>query len=101
MADYKKVNFYIIILFCFFFFSFNHYGDWLFDFFFNRDNLFANAFDHFFNLNTIIQELLGEIPEAGIDGGGHECAGSLKFLEGLSKKVLQSFASKVAGLKAA
>nr|WP_319374759.1 DHH family phosphoesterase [uncultured Methanobacterium sp.] len=54
-----------------------------------------------FNLNTIIQELLGEIPEAGIDGGGHECAGSLKFVEGLSKKVLQSFAGKVAGLKAA
>lgn len=53
-----------------------------------------------FNLNTIIQELLVEIPEAGIDGGGHECAGSLKFVEGLSKKVLQSFAGKVAGLKA-
>jgi len=53
-----------------------------------------------FNLNTIIQELLVEIPEAGIDGGGHECAGSLKFVEGLSKKVLQAFAGKVAGLKA-
>lgn len=52
-----------------------------------------------FNLNTIILQLLEEIPEAGIDGGGHECAGSLKFVEGLSKKVLQNFAGKVAGLK--
>ncbi|MCC7551277.1 MAG: DHH family phosphoesterase [Methanobacterium sp.] len=52
-----------------------------------------------FNLNTIILDLVEEIPEAGIDGGGHECAGSLKFVEGLSKKVLQSFAAKVAGLK--
>lgn len=52
-----------------------------------------------FNLNTIILKLVDEIPEAGIDGGGHECAGSLKFVEGLSKKVLQSFAGSVAGLK--
>ncbi|BDZ71629.1 DHH family phosphoesterase [Methanobacterium petrolearium] len=54
-----------------------------------------------FNLNTIILQLAEEIPEAGIDGGGHECAGSLKFVEGLSKKVLQNFAGKVAGLKTA
>ncbi|NYB53083.1 MAG: DHH family phosphoesterase [Methanobacteriaceae archaeon] len=52
-----------------------------------------------FNLNTIILKLVGEIPEAGIDGGGHECAGSLKFVEGLSKKVLQNFAASVAALK--
>jgi RecJ-like exonuclease len=52
-----------------------------------------------FNLNTIVSQLMEEIPEAGIDGGGHECAGSLKFVEGLSKKVLQNFAGKVAGLK--
>ena len=43
-----------------------------------------------FNLNTIVSQLMEEIPEAGIDGGGHECAGSLKFVEGLSKKVLQN-----------
>ena len=30
-----------------------------------------------------------EIPEAGIDGGGHECAGSLKFVEGLSKSAAE------------
>ena len=43
-------------------------------------------------------KLANEIPEAGIDGGGHECAGSLKFVEGLSKKVLESFAREVADL---
>ena len=51
-----------------------------------------------FNLNEIVSKLAIEIPEAGIDGGGHECAGSLKFVEGLSKKVLESFAREVADL---
>lgn len=51
-----------------------------------------------FNLNTIIVKLEGEIPEAGIDGGGHECAGSLKFVEGLSKEVLGAFAREIAAL---
>jgi len=51
-----------------------------------------------FNLNTIIIKLADEIPEAGIDGGGHECAGSLKFVEGLSKKVLGAFAGEIAAL---
>jgi RecJ-like exonuclease len=51
-----------------------------------------------FNLNTIILKLMEEIPEAGVDGGGHECAGSLKFVEGLSKEVLQAFASEVLNL---
>ncbi|MDR2624468.1 MAG: DHH family phosphoesterase [Methanobrevibacter sp.] len=53
-----------------------------------------------FNLNEIVWELSKEIPEAGIDGGGHECAGSIKFIEGLSKKVLNSFADKIAKLEA-
>ena len=51
-----------------------------------------------FNLNTIIVKLEGKIPEAGIDGGGHECAGSLKFVEGLSKKVLGAFAEEISNL---
>ena len=51
-----------------------------------------------FNLNTIILKLMEEIPEAGVDGGGHECAGSLKFVEGLSKEVLQAFAGEVLNL---
>lgn len=52
-----------------------------------------------FNLNTIISKLMVEIPEAGVDGGGHECAGSLKFVEGLSKEVLQGFAGEVLSLE--
>jgi RecJ-like exonuclease len=51
-----------------------------------------------FNLNQIVSKLAIEIPEAGIDGGGHECAGSLKYVEGLSKKVLEAFAREVADL---
>ncbi len=51
-----------------------------------------------FNLNEIVWKLAKEIPEAGIDGGGHECAGSLKFVEGLSKKVLESFANEIVAL---
>jgi archaea-specific RecJ-like exonuclease len=52
-----------------------------------------------FNLNNIISKLAVEIPQAGIDGGGHECAGSLKFVEGLSGEVLTSFENEVAELK--
>jgi RecJ-like exonuclease len=52
-----------------------------------------------FNLNEVVWKLADKIPEAGIDGGGHECAGSLKYLEGLSKEVLGAFAQEVAELK--
>lgn len=51
-----------------------------------------------FNLNEIIWKLQDKIPEAGIDGGGHEVAGSIKFVEGLSKEVLGSFAKEIATL---
>lgn len=51
-----------------------------------------------FNLNKIIWKLQDKIPEAGIDGGGHEVAGSIKFVEGLSKEVLSSFAKEIATL---
>lgn len=51
-----------------------------------------------FNLNEIIWKLQDKIPEAGIDGGGHEVAGSIKFIEGLSKEVLSSFAKEIAEL---
>lgn len=44
-----------------------------------------------FNLNLIVQQLIEDIPEASLDGGGHECAGSLKFVEGLREKVLNRF----------
>jgi archaea-specific RecJ-like exonuclease len=52
-----------------------------------------------FNLNKIIWKLQENIPEAGIDGGGHEVAGSIKFVEGLSEKVLGSFAEEIAKLE--
>jgi len=52
-----------------------------------------------FNLNEIVWKLQDIIPEAGIDGGGHECAGSLKFIEGLSKKVLTQFATEIADME--
>lgn len=52
-----------------------------------------------FNLNEVVWKLADAIPEAGIDGGGHECAGSLKYLEGLSDKVLGAFADEIANLK--
>ena len=48
-----------------------------------------------FNLNEIIWKLQEKIPEAGIDGGGHEVAGSIKFVEGLSKEVLSGFAKEI------
>jgi len=51
-----------------------------------------------FNLNEIIWKLQEKIPEAGIDGGGHEVAGSIKFVEGLSKEVLGSFVEEIATL---
>lgn len=52
-----------------------------------------------FNLNEIVWKLQDKIPEASIDGGGHECAGSLKFIEGLSKDVLSSFAKEISDMK--
>ena len=44
-----------------------------------------------FNLNSIVSRLMQEMPEASIDGGGHECAGSVKFVEGLREKVISRF----------
>lgn len=52
-----------------------------------------------FNLNNIIKELQHEIPYAYIEGGGHEIAGSLKFVEGYGKEVLEKLAQKIANLK--
>ncbi|KZX10566.1 DHH family phosphoesterase [Methanobrevibacter curvatus] len=51
-----------------------------------------------FNLNEIIKILAEKIPNAGIDGGGHEVAGSIKFLEGLSDEVLNTFKEELKGM---
>ena len=48
-----------------------------------------------FNVNNIVISLAEKIPEAGIDGGGHECAGSIKYIEGLGEKVLSELLKEV------
>lgn len=35
------------------------------------------------------------IPSAGIDGGGHECAGSIKYIEGLGEEVLSEIVREI------
>ena len=51
-----------------------------------------------FNVNDIVANLAVKVPSAGIDGGGHECAGSVKFIEGLGKEVLFEIAVEVQSL---
>ena len=52
-----------------------------------------------FNLDDVITKIQEEIPQAGADGGGHEVAGSLKFVEGLEEEVLALFTQEVKNLK--
>lgn len=54
-----------------------------------------------FNLNEIIQKLQERLPEAGIEGGGHSYAGSIKFFQGKRREVLEEFAKQVLKLKKA
>ena len=51
--------------------------------------------DYGFDINQIIINLIETLPNAGIDGGGHEVAGSIKFIEGFSKEVLTGFVNEV------
>ncbi len=51
-----------------------------------------------FNVNDIVSVLAKRIPSAGIDGGGHECAGSIKYIEGLGKEVLTEVVKEVQSL---
>ena len=48
-----------------------------------------------FNVNDIVSALAERIPSAGIDGGGHECAGSIKYIEGLGEEVLSQIVSEI------
>ncbi len=57
------------------------------------------ASDYGFNLNKIIEEIKREVPNSGVDGGGHEVAGSIKFVEGYRKAVLEKFVEKISKLK--
>lgn len=52
-----------------------------------------------FSVNTLVSELAEDIPSAGIDGGGHECAGSIKYLEGLGDEVLDDIVDKVKNME--
>ena len=48
-----------------------------------------------FSVNNIVPKLAEMIPSAGIDGGGHECAGSIKYIEGLGEEVLDGFVNEI------
>ncbi len=52
------------------------------------------------NLNTLVAELAEELPGAGVTGGGHEVAGSIKFVAGYRRQVLERLAEKLARLGA-
>ena len=52
-----------------------------------------------FDLNEIIKLLQEKLPDAGVEGGGHSFAGSIKFFEGKRKEVLEEFAKQVVKLK--
>ncbi|WP_324734832.1 DHH family phosphoesterase [Thermococcus sp. SY098] len=52
-----------------------------------------------FDLNGIIKILQEKLPDAGVEGGGHSYAGSIKFFEGKRKEVLEEFAKQVVKLK--
>jgi RecJ-like exonuclease len=52
-----------------------------------------------FNLNDVISKIADDIPSAGVDGGGHEVAGSLKFVEGFREEVLNAFIEEVKNLE--
>jgi len=51
------------------------------------------------NLNHLVAELAQELPGAGVTGGGHEVAGSIKFVEGYRRQVLEKLAEKIAKLR--
>ena len=40
------------------------------------------------NFPNMIKELQKKLPSAGIEGGGHEVVGSIKFIEGMQKEVI-------------
>ena len=51
-----------------------------------------------FNVNDIVTEMSNQVPAAGIDGGGHECAGSIKYIEGLGEEVLTKIVNNIQSL---
>ena len=51
-----------------------------------------------FNVNDIVAIIAGKVPQAGVDGGGHECAGSIKYIEGLGNEVLSEVVNEIQSL---
>ncbi|MHA1550865.1 MAG: phosphoesterase, partial [Candidatus Heimdallarchaeaceae archaeon] len=51
------------------------------------------------NFPNVVKLMRKEIPEAGVEGGGHEVVGSLKFYEGERKKVKTFFVEHLTKLK--
>ena len=51
-----------------------------------------------FNVNEIVSKMMDSVPQAGIDGGGHECAGSIKYIEGLGEEVLSKVIGEIQSL---
>jgi len=51
-----------------------------------------------FNVNEIVTKMIEKVPQAGVDGGGHECAGSIKYIEGLGDKVLYKVVEEIQSL---
>ena len=51
-----------------------------------------------FNVNEIVTEIAKKVPQAGVDGGGHECAGSIKYIEGLGEEVLSEVIEEIQSL---
>ena len=48
------------------------------------------------NIPRMVKELMEEIPNGGVSGGGHLVVGSIKFVGGMRKDVLAKLAEKIA-----
>jgi archaea-specific RecJ-like exonuclease len=48
------------------------------------------------NIPQMVRELMAEIPNGGVSGGGHLVVGSIKFVGGMRKDVLAKLAEKIA-----
>jgi RecJ-like exonuclease len=48
------------------------------------------------NIPLMVKELMEEIPNGGVSGGGHLVVGSIKFVGGMRKEVLAKLAEKIA-----
>ena len=51
-----------------------------------------------FNVNEIVTKMIERVPQAGVDGGGHECAGSIKYIEGRGQDVLFKVVEEIQSL---